>query len=291
MASLEKMKELIRFAGRLGCARAGWLAILGAAAWNCAASPSHGSKAQPIDYYEPRLLTGRICALGPEPSKCLFVSQRQSDRTGATVRVTCDYTYSDGSLAARDRIVYKAGRLASYDEEELQLGERGSVTIRADPKSPGNRRIYYEYTTGLGGAAKRTTDSEALQADTLVDDMIPGFIVSHWEALQTGQAAKFRYIVLSRQETVGFKLVKESETTRFGKPVVRIKMEPTSFIIAQLVDPLIFVVERNGAHRILEYIGRTTPRIKTGTKWKELDAFTVFDWKVKTAATSAPSVP
>ena len=109
--------------------------------------------------------------------------------------------------------------------------------------------------------------------------MIPAFIASHWDALMRGSAAKFRYIVPSRKETVGFKLIKESELTWEGKPAVRIKMEPTSIIIAQLVDPLFFVVEQKGMHRIFEYIGRTTPVIKSGNKWKDLDAVTVFEWK------------
>jgi hypothetical protein len=109
--------------------------------------------------------------------------------------------------------------------------------------------------------------------------MIPAFIDSHWVALDKGSAVKFRYIVLSREETVGFKLLKEAETTWRGQSVVRIKMVPTSFIIAQLVDPLVFVVEKSGKHRILEYIGRTTPMVRNGNKWKELDAISVFDWK------------
>jgi hypothetical protein len=119
--------------------------------------------------------------------------------------------------------------------------------------------------------------------------MIQAFIATHFDALAKGSAAKFRYIVLSRKETVGFKLVKESETTWHGKPVLRIRMEPTSIIIARLVDPLIFVVEKDGAHHILEYAGRTTPRIKAGNKWKELDAITVFDWKESPAQTAASS--
>ena len=56
-------------------------------------------------------------------------------------------------------------------------------------------------------------------------------------------------------------------------------MEPTSMLIRQLVDPLFFVVERDGLHRILEYIGRTTPMVKAGNQWKELDAATIFDWQ------------
>jgi hypothetical protein len=108
--------------------------------------------------------------------------------------------------------------------------------------------------------------------------MIPAFIVSHWNALAAGTPAKFRYLVLSRVETVGFRLIKESETTRQGKAVLRLKMEPTSIIIAQLVDPLYFIVEKDAPHRIFQYLGRTTPVIKNGNKWKDLDADTVFEW-------------
>lgn len=217
------------------------------------------------------------------PSECLFKSERRSTRTGSTVQVTCDYTYPNGSQAARDRIVYEAGRLASFEEEEIQTSEKGSAVIRPDPKNPDHWRVYFEYAIGQGSAVKKSSSSEALDNDTLIDDMIPAFIVSHWEQLNQGLAAKFRYIVLSRKETVGFKLVKDTETTWRGQPVLQIKMEPTSFIIAQLVDPLLFVVEKGGKHRILQYIGRTTPLIRNGNKWKELDAISIFDWKQEVA--------
>lgn len=256
-------------------------------------APGH-SYAQPpsIDYAEPGLLVGNIFALGPGPAKCLFKSERRGARTGDTVRVTCDYTYPNGALAARDRIVYEAGRLASFEEEELQTAEKGTAIIRPDPKNPGQSKIFFEYVTGQGSAAKTSGASETLANDTLVDDMIPAFIASHWADLDKGLPAKFRYIVLSRKETIGFKLLKESESVLQGQQVVRIKMEPTSFIIAQLVDPLVFVVEKAGKHHILQYIGRTTPLVKDGNKWKDLDATSTFDWTQEVAATGklAPAI-
>jgi hypothetical protein len=63
-----------------------------------------------------------------------------------------------------------------------------------------------------------------------------------------------------------------------GKAAVIIKMSASSFIIAALVDPLFFTMEKDGEHRVLQYDGRTTPKLKDGTKWKDLDAVTVFDW-------------
>ena len=54
-------------------------------------------------------------------------------------------------------------------------------------------------------------------------------------------------------------------------------MEPSSLIIAQLVEPLLFIVEKGGGHRVLEYMDRSTPKLRDGSKWKDLDARTVYD--------------
>lgn len=250
--------------------------ILGTAI--CACPFLARSQSAPVHYEEPAHLIGNIYAKGAESGKVLFKSERRATRTGDKVRVTCDYSYPDGAPAAHHQIIYESGRLSSFEEQLLQTGEKGSAVIRSDPRDPARERIFFEYSAGLGSEAKKSSASEVLEKDTLVDDMIPAFITAHWEALQKGEFAKFRYIVLSRKETVGFKLVKESETTWKGTPVVRIKMEPASFVIAQLVEPLYFIVEKQGQHRILEYVGRTTPLVKSGNKWKELDAVSIFEW-------------
>jgi hypothetical protein len=235
-------------------------------------------QATATDYEEPKLLVGNIFPLGSDEKKILFKFQRTSTREGATVNVLREYTAADGSKAARDRLAYEAGKLVSLSSEEFQKGEKGSAVLRSDPNHPGQRTISFEFSAAGATEPKRSTESERTDIPTLVDDMIPGFIVTHWTELAAGGSAKFRYIVLSRGETVGFRLVKESETTRQGKAVLRIKMEPSSFIIAQLVDPIYFVVEKDSPHRILQYLGRTTPVIKNGNKWKDLDADTVFEW-------------
>jgi len=237
-----------------------------------------GPAVKTVDYEWPTLLIGKIYPMKGDSKQMLFKSERKAVRQGSKIEASCDYTYPDGAVAVRDRIVYEGSRLISYEEEQLQIGEKGKAVIRRDASEPGKGKIEFEYVTGFPGQPKKSTATENLQPDTLIDDMIPAFIETHWDTLDQGQPARFRYIVLSRKETVGFKLTKESESTRQGKPVMRIKMEPTSFIIAQLVDPLIFVVEKGGRHRILEYIGRTTPMVKSGSKWKDLDGISVYDW-------------
>lgn len=233
--------------------------------------------APPVDYEEPTLLTGTIYDSSSNPPRVLFKFRRAATRSSPTVRVLREYYDPQGILAARERVVYEAGQLVSYQLEEPQAGAHGLAVIHPNPKAPGGRQIEFTYSPTLGNKPKRR--SETLRQDTLVNDMIPAFITAHWVALMHGAAVKCRFIALARAETVGFRFVKDSEATWHGKPVVRLRMEPTSVFIASLVKPILFTVERDGNHRILQYIGRTTPRVKSGNTWQDLDALTVFDWQ------------
>jgi len=248
--------------------------------WVCAASAIGASAAEKSgspNYEEPALLTGSIYQKGPEPRRLLFKFRRSATQVGSTVRVLREYNSPDGSTAARERVVYEDGRLVSSELEELQTGAKGSVVLNMDPRNPQRRELLFEYTPRIG--AKTVTSSEPAEKDVLINDMIPFYLLSHWEALMAGSTIKFRYVVFQRAETVGFKLVKESESIWHGKPVVLLKMQPTSLVIARLVDPVHFTVEKEGEHRVLRYIGRTTPMIKRGPKWEDLDAVNMFDWK------------
>jgi hypothetical protein len=92
-----------------------------------------------------------------------------------------------------------------------------------------------------------------------------------------GNGVKFRYIVFTRAETIGFEFTKERDSVVNGIPVVIMKMSPSSSFVAAFVDPLIFTVEKAAPHRVFEYDGRTPLKIKQGEKFKELDALNVFE--------------
>ena len=209
----------------------------------------------------------------------LYNLTRRATRSGQVLNVVREYAYLNGDVAARERLVYRDDKLVSYELEELQVGALGRAEIRREPLNPAKGRILFDYKKAAGSPAKPKTDSEALQPDTLVNDMLPAFLDSHWDALVTGAEARCRYIVVPRLETVGFTLKKQSESTWHGRSVIVFRMEATSPIIAALIEPLWFTVEKQAPHRVLQYVGRTTPKIKVGNKWQDLDAVTVFDWK------------
>jgi hypothetical protein len=226
-------------------------------------------------YCEPRLLTGTIYAKDSSLRTVLFQFRRTASCEGDVVRVVREYTCPDATVAAREKVVYQANRMVSYELEDLRAAETGRVFNTTN--AAGKAAVRLEF--GPTGNPKKTVGQENAQPDTLINDMLPAFLEAHWNELSRGARVKFRFVAMSRAETVGFTVVKEFETTLGDAAVVRLRMEPTSFIIAQLVDPIFFLVEKEGAHRILQYTGRATPRVKVGNRWKDLDAVSVFDWK------------
>jgi hypothetical protein len=229
-----------------------------------------------LKYEEPRHLTGAIYGQGAEKEKLFYKFQRTATRSGSQLTVQRDYTSPDGRLAAQERAVYEGNDMVSYELKEPTIGSEGSATIKRDAKNPAKGSIEFQFKSETG--AKPKLDSEALRENTLVNDMIAPYLASHWDALIGGEKLKCRYVVVPRKETVGFTFVKESESTWRNQSVIILKMEPTSPIISALVDPLYFTMQKAPPHHILQYVGRTTPKVQVGGKWKDLDAVTVYDW-------------
>jgi hypothetical protein len=243
----------------------------------CSAVKAAGSE-MTSRYEQLQMRGATIYEASSNKKRVLYKFKRTVTRSGPIVKAVREFSYPDGKVAARERMAYEGDNLVSYELEELQINARGGVKLRRDPKNPVKGEITFEYVTDTNSSGKRSANTESLRPDTLVGDMIAPFLTAHWNELIKGKAVKCRYIAAARAETVGFTFEKHSESIWQGKPVVIIKMSATSFIIAALVDPLFFTMEKDGEHRVLQYDGRTTPKLKEGDKWKDLDAVIVFDW-------------
>lgn len=230
----------------------------------------------PFDYAEPRVLTATLYEMGSDRKKILFTFKRTATRVGDTVNVERQFVRPDGSVAAVENARYDGDRLVSFQMKEFQAKVSGAVEIAPDPKKPGQSQLTICYGSGL---EPKKGDTQKLQPDTVVDDTVYPYMLMHWDALMQGDSVKFRFVSLEWERTFMFRFVKTGETQMNGRTVEQIKMEPTNYFVARLVDPLIFNVEKDAPHHIVSYIGRTTPRVKKGNSWKYLDAETVFDWK------------
>jgi hypothetical protein len=226
-------------------------------------------------YEEPKLLTGYIYAR--DSNRLLFKFKRVANHSGPTLKVERDFTYPDGRLAARELVIYEGNALVSYALDEVQVGVSGSAIIRRAANNPAQGSIDFESSSQAGSRSRVRT--EVLRENTLIADMVGPFLASHWDALLRGEKVKSRFIVVPRTETVGFTFSKDTEAAQRGQDVLIVRMEPSSLFLSPLVDPLFFTIEQAPPHRVLKYVGRTTPKIEAGGKWKDLDAVTVFDWK------------
>jgi hypothetical protein len=250
-----------------------WLSLL---SWTMISATGNEAVAESsVSIYEgPPVLTASIYARNS--AKLLFKFRRTVSCSGANVSVVREYSYPDGRLAAREQVAYEGDVLHSYRLEELQIGSSGVATLGRDPHDPAKTLVKVEYSKDPASRARART--EATESGVLVNDMVGAFIASNYERLQNGAKVNCRYLVISRRETVGLSLIKEGETSWHGHDAIVLRMQPTSPLISVLVDPLYFVVEKASPHRVLQYVGLTTPKIGETGHWKDLEATTVFDW-------------
>jgi len=240
-----------------------------------AADAARPAAPAPFDFSEPRLLTGTLFEIGSGQKKILFTFRRTASRTNDTVSVERKFLCPDGSVAAAENITYASGQLVSFQMREFQSGVSGGILVEPDPKKPARQKLFISYTRGLDPPKG---DAQNLPADTVIADSLYPYMLAHWDDLMRGVSVKFRFVSMEKETTYMFRLVKAGETQRDGHALVQLEMEPTNLLVSQFVDPLVFTVEKGGQHRVLSYIGRTTPRVKKGKAWKYLDAETVFDW-------------
>jgi len=230
-----------------------------------------------LEYESPRLLSGAIYDQASSNRTLLFKFQRRAKRSGQKLSVEREYTYPDGRIAATERVVYEGNQLSSFELIEKETGEQGRAIIRRSAGPEPRSDIEFEYSAGAGSNPK--TGKEALGRDTVVNDMIGHFLIAHLDLLARGEKVKCRYIVIARRETVGFTFTKVGESSWQGREVINVRMAATSKLLAPLVKPVLFIIEKDAPHRVIQYSGRTTPKIKEGGTWKDLDAVTVFDWE------------
>jgi len=241
-------------------------------------APTNCSPTATLTYENPPVLIATIYRMASTSGQPLFKFKRTATRSGNRIHVLREFSYPDGKLAARERVVYQDNALVHYELDELQTGAKGTADVEQVSANRNKARILFHYSKNASTYSSTAAKTEPLVSDTLINDMVGPFLMAHWDQLVRGEKVGCRFIVVPRRETVGFTFRKESETQWHGREVVIVRMEPSSMLISALVDPLHFVVEKNAPHHVLEYNGRTTPKLSSNGHWTDLDAVTIFDW-------------
>lgn len=201
-------------------------------------------------------------------NKVLFTAVNEYEIKGDLKTYTSTFKDADGKVAAIETTTFalKNGSetLVSYIQDQKQLEALGKVEIVGDEAK-------FSYTRD----GKTKTATEKVSGDFVVGPSLVSFLKSNWEKIAKGETVKARFVVVDRLETVGFQYFKEKEKDVQGKPGVVVKMKPSSFLIAAIVDPLHFAFDKDG-QQLLELEGRTVVKIQKESKFKDFDGFTVY---------------
>jgi hypothetical protein len=262
----------------------GWIALsLGVSFGACSATlPVHPApssiKPGPVRYEPPAVITADLYRDAATNETPLFKFKRTATRVGPETHVLCEFSYPDGKVAVRERVDYRDQALVHFELQELQTDSQGTVTIKRNAADQNQGELVFQYRRDVAHNSSQRSWTEPLTADTLVGDMVGPFLAAHYDKLANGEKVSCRLIVVPRHQTVGFAFKKESERLWRGQKVLLLKMEPSSFLLSTFVDPLYFWVETAPPHRVLQYSGRTTPKVKKGGRWTDLEAVTLFNW-------------
>ncbi len=180
--------------------------------------------------------------------------------------VTATGTFKDsksGEIAIQEVAKYREAELIETRLEQRQTGEKGFVTVSGD-------KIEFVYTN-RDGKEKKNSEKIKPGMKILAPANFIVFIRKNWADLQSKKSIPLRFAVWDRAETVGFDLILEGAEKRSGQDLVKLKLKPSSFIIAALVNPIYLWFTPDG-QRLMELSGRVAPKIKSDDAWKALDA-------------------
>jgi len=217
----------------------------------------------------PDNLTISVALHSLKNDKLLYNGERKQVKKDGVVSVKSVYTDMNGKVLDNSEVSYEEEslRVLSSKSEDLRFGAKTELTLSGD-----SMRIYYKEDSK--SAAK--TETVKWGAETATSSTVTELIIHNWVKLASGKAVELDLVVASRQETIRFRLMKDKQATLGGKSMMVIRMEPNSWIIRKLVDPMYFYLSEEMPHRLVEYHGRSSIKTEDG---KDQDLRMVFTYK------------
>jgi hypothetical protein len=162
-------------------------------------------------------------------SKPMYLYVHEPKTEGEKRIVKNTFATPDGKEIAVENIEFNDGRLKSYQQIQKQVGADGKIEVQGGD-------VVFTYTQD----GKTKTSKEKLKDNFVVGPSLVGYLQGRWDQVAAGKDVDVRFGVVDRRETVGFTLKKEKEVDVAGQKAIVVKMKPTSFVIAALVNPIHF---------------------------------------------------
>jgi hypothetical protein len=187
----------------------------------------------------------------------LYTGLRTVRSEGGRVTVTTTYALPSGATIQRSEAVYEAATLAlvSWRMDDARSGEQEQMQ-----RDGGSVRLAYR----ANGHSARSTATLPWRPQQIFSATVEALIQRDWAPLAAGQAVSFRLLVPNRLDSYGFRLQRDDTPARQRPGAMVIRMEPDSWLVRRLVDPLYFVQDAAPPHGLIEFRGRVPIRTDAG---------------------------
>jgi hypothetical protein len=209
---------------------------------------------------------GDLYEMGSDRKTKLFTFERTESNAGPDVSYASSYKDLEGNVVVHEILQFKGGEPSSYELDQKQMGAKGKVEWR-----DGKMLATYSHD----GKVEKTEKPN--HRNLIITPLITTYLRKNWSTLEKGEKLKAELYVLDRGSTYNFEYTKFKEETVDGVKQVTIRMKPGNFLVAQLVDPLYFSFSPDG-EKLLRVEGRTLPKKKVDSKWKDVNAEAVYTY-------------
>ncbi|MBT4761712.1 MAG: hypothetical protein HOO06_08460 [Bdellovibrionaceae bacterium] len=199
-------------------------------------------------------------------SKKLFTWEKYVEqKPDGTLVDTSKFISLEGKPLVNRITTFKNSKVVRFEAIQYQNNTRGTIDFKGD-------KIFFKY---FENGKQTKSDDETVDKNLVLPSTLVSHAQKNWKTITKGDTVKVRIAVWHRLDTVGFKMFKVREFTEKGQYIVEVKMKPSSFLIAALVDPLLFRFTKDGS-KLLSMKGRVAPKRKVKNKFKDLDAEGVY---------------
>lgn len=210
------------------------------------------------------LVTGELFEQKSNFTKKLFDLDILVESKDGLSYTTATYKDLKGQPTVVEKGVVKGDELISFDVDQVQTKEKGRVEVQGD-------KVLFTYEKD----GKKKTSEEKLRKPFVTPANFNFFIGNHWNEFLSGKEVEVRFGVWFRLESVGFKIFKVGEKQNGAQKLIQLKMKPSSFVIAAIVDPLNLWYSEDGK-KLVELSGRVSTKIQKGSDFKDLDADVLY---------------
>lgn len=222
--------------------------------------------------------TGKIYPQGKQGQELYTFSHTETSGEGGVDQGVNTYADPSGQIVVTEKMKYQDKKLTRYELDHRQTGYKGILEI------DGTKAILVYARSELLANTVGAQDAKPITRDWKPNSVIGPTLVpwlrTQWASLMKGDQLEADFFVLERRTSYTFVYKKEREEIVDGQSRVVILMKIANRFLRMLVDPLHFHIEAQGELRLMVLEGRTLPKKKVGSDFKDLDARTIYSYDV-----------